>query len=163
MIIELPSSFKGKNIAVQIVPYVDKGVYDNVSDKVLEYEYQKLTIPRCYEGARYTGFFSYIYENTMPYYSFPYESSKPSPYFTIYGINENVPDSIREVKKYTFSFPEVSDYDYSYEINNENATIKITAWAVGRIKNEYNTTSPLYYSDFVNMNEFLRFRVMATC
>ena len=50
-----------------------------------------------------------------------------------------------------------------YVVDNENATVTITGWAVGRTSNLYNNTQLDFYRDFINMNEFMKFRVMATC
>lgn len=162
--VKLPESFKGKNIAVNILIDFDYDVYKDAENTLLEYQCQILSVPVCYEDSKYTGYFSYLYDsNNLPIFPSNALVSKESPYFTEELINKNIPDEIREEYAYSFDFPEISDYDYSYEVDKENAIVTITGWAVGRKTNNYNNTQPNYYQDFVNMNEFLRFRVMATC
>ena len=165
IVIQLPESFKEKNIAVNVIQSFDYDIYKNSDDKIFQYEYRNMTIPSCTEGSNHTEYYSW-FASLDNFIIFPYDKlvyKVPSPYFPEEDILENVPDSIREVYSYNFNFPEIYDYDYSYVVDNENATVTITGWAVGRTSNLYNNTQLDFYRDFINMNEFMKFRVMATC
>lgn len=168
--LQLPESFKGKNISINVLveyknPYKD---LSKESDVFAQYSHAALIWPKCYEGLYvdtdwYSWAMSPDFIKNFEALNINVSNAPNSPHI---NPNTYVPDSEREIytKLKDFPFPDnFFDFDYSYSLDNENAIITVEGWAIGKISSEYPNTDFNYYRNFISMNEFMRFRVMATC